>query len=150
MKQIILLLSIIFIAAYEHDGPALNIPYREGYDSCEKFYIHKGEGVFGDNRTNDLGVSGCIDSNLYSTNKKKYFDKCCYIRTMIKGHMYGGCVGIMRDQFTDITDTITKMEKGDKNIWTSYANNSKIYELDCNSSYLRSLALVFALLSLLF
>ena len=69
---------------------------------------------------------------------------------MIKGHMYGGCVGIMREQFTDITDTITKMEKGDKNIWTSYANNSKIYELDCNSSYLRSLALVFALLSLLF
>ena len=167
MKQIILLLFIIYIASVQgsgrlrwlstlsddeiaHDGPALNVPYRDGYDSCDEHYIHKGNGTFGDNETESLGVSGCVDLNLYSENKKKYFDKCCYIRTMIQGSMYGGCIGIMRNHFTDITDTITKMERGDKNIWTSYANNSKIYELNCNSSYLQSLALVFALLSLLF
>ena len=167
MKQMILLLFIIYIASVKgsgrmpwlstdsedeivHDGPALNVPFRENYGTCENFYIHKGNGTFGDEITEGMGVSGCVDLNLYSKNKKKYFDKCCYIRAMIQGQMYGGCIGIMRNHFTDITDTITKMEKGDKNIWTSYANNSKIYVLDCNSSYLQSLTLVFALLSLLF
>ena len=148
MKQIILLLALIYFASGQaHDGPAYNIPYRENEDSCENHYVHEGNGEF---RGENYGVSACADLNLYSNHKNRYFDKCCYVRFLLEGNMHGGCVGLFRDQIIDITETKKRMEQGDKNIWTSYAANSKIYELDCKGSNIRFLTLALALLSLLF
>ena len=34
---------------------------------------------------------------------------------------------------------MTRMENGDKDIWTRYAASGKIYQLNCISSYLKDL-----------
>ena len=64
--------------------------------------------------------------------------------------MHSGCVGLFRDSVIDITETIKRMENGDKNIWTSEGINSKIYDLDCKASYIYIFATAFALFGLLF
>ena len=97
-----------------------------------------------------LTVSDCVDLQLYSKNKKKYFDKCCFVRFQKDGDMHSGCVGLFRDSVIDITETIKRMENGDKNIWTSEGINSKIYDLDCKASYIHIFAIAFALFGLLF
>ena len=97
-----------------------------------------------------LTVSDCVDLQLYSKNKKKYFDKCCFVRFQKDGDIYSGCVGLFRDSILDITETIKRMENGDKNIWTSEGINSKIYDLDCKASYIHIIAIAFALFGLLF
>ena len=63
--------------------------------------------------------------------------------------MHQGCVGLTQEQFSDTTETIYKMENGDRLIWTSTAKNSKIYQLDCNASYLKFISLAVALIGLL-
>ena len=148
MKQIILVLVLIFLAScQDKDGPANNIETRN-YDYCVDHLVYEeGSGTF---TKEDFGVSGCIDLKLYNNRTKKYFDKCCYVRFMKEGEMYGGCVGLYRDNIIDITETIRRMEEGDRNIWTRYGANSKIYELDCKASYTKFFTVVFVLLSLLF
>ena len=148
MKQIILIFSLIYLAScQDNSGPANNIEDRSIYGTCADNYVHLGGGDFGKNYT---GVSGCVDLQLYYSKAKKYFDKCCYVRFMQNGEMYGGCVGLYRDNSIDITETIRRMEDGDRNIWTRYGANSKIYELDCKASYTKFFAAAIALLSLLF
>lgn len=150
MKQIFLVLALIILVSCQYekeDGPAKNLEKRIDGETCEGYYVHKGNGEF---TGYDFGASGCVDLKLYSQNKKKYFDRCCYARFMLKGEMHGGCVGLFRDQYIDITETMKRMQQGDKNIWTSYAKDSKIYALDCKASYLQFFALASVLLSLLF
>ena len=64
--------------------------------------------------------------------------------------MHGGCIGLSEEQFLDITETIIRLENGDKNLWTSNAANSKVYQLDCNSSYLKLLSIASILLAFIF
>ena len=54
--------------------------------------------------------------------------------------MVGACIGITREEYIDIVQTINFIER---------ESDVKIYELNCKSSYLK-FALVFALLSFLF
>ena len=147
MKQIFFVLAlIVFVSAEAVVGPAKNVITTQ-YDSCD----YDGFG------SQDFGVSGCVDRNLYSIrtntfgNFGRYYDKCCYIRYMKDGEMYGGCFGLYRDQYIDITETMRRIENGEiKHQNTSIdLTNSKIYELDCKASYL-SLAFALALLSFLF
>ena len=92
-------------------------------------------------KENDSGVSGCIDRDLFTnTTTIRYYDRCCYIRYMTQGQMYGTCAGVTREEFMDIVETIHNMEK---------ISEIKVYELNCKSSYLQ-FALVIALLSFLF
>ncbi len=59
--------------------------------------------------------------------------------------MHAGCVGLSEEQYLDTTTTMRRMEKGDHNIWTRKAANSKIYQLSCYSSYLKSIASILIL-----
>ena len=59
---------------------------------------------------------------------------------MSQGEMVGACIGITREEYIDIVQTINFIER---------ESDVKIYELNCKSSYLK-FALVFALLSFLF
>ena len=152
MKQILLSLALLYLiscATIQHEdrlGPAQNIEDRgESTLSCEERYVYQ-DGKWVDDVD---GVSDCVDLHLYSQNKKLYYDKCCYVRFQIDGEMHAGCVGLTQEQLIDTTETIRKMEEGDRTIWTSYAANSKIYQLDCNSSYLKLFSLIFVFLGLL-
>ena len=148
MKQILLVLALIYFAScQDKDGPANNIEYRD-YPTCEDKYVHNGTDEWLDD--NDMSVSDCVDLQLYSKTNKRYFDKCCFVRFQKAGVMHSGCVGLFRDQIIDITETIKRMENGDKNIWTRDGVNSKIYDLDCKASYIHIFAIVFALFGLLF
>ena len=60
--------------------------------------------------------------------------------------MHSGCVGLSQFHYSDITETKHKMEQGDRNIWTRRALNSKIYQLDCDSSYLNYISMAVILL----
>ena len=159
MKQIFLLLSIAYFVACaletEHEerlGPAHNIEDRgELTKSCSYFYVINSadqEWLDDSSKTTFVpqGVSDCVDLHLWSAKKKKYFDKCCYVRFQIDGTMHAGCVGLTQEFLNDSTETIKRMEKGDREIWTRQASGSKIYQLDCSSSYLKYFSLAILLL----
>ena len=139
MKQIIFALAFIYCVIC--DGPAYNVPDRaEGHCSLPFMY---------DEYDGSLSVSSCVDRELY--NFETYYDKCCYVRFQKNGIMRNGCLGLTREFFMDVPETISILEKGKrKEPAYQYFKDSKIYELNCNSSYLKLFALSFALISLLF
>ena len=159
MKQIFLLLSIAYFVACslntEHEerlGPAQNIEDRgENTLSCSDLYvINSRDQEWLDDSSNSTfvpqGVSDCVDLHLWSARKNKYFDKCCYVRFQIDGVMHAGCVGLTQEHLIDSTETIRKMENGDRDIWTRVADGAKIYQLECSSSYLKYFSLAILLL----
>ena len=147
MKQIIILFALIYFITCintEHEdrlGPAYNIEDRgEDSLSCSDYYVVRGSDWLDDLEDTDFvpnGPSDCVDLHLWSPKNNKYFDRCCYVRFQIKGKMHAGCVGLVQEYVNDSTETIRRMEKGDKAIWTTAAANSKIYQLDCSSKYLK-------------
>ena len=157
MKKIFLLLSIAYFVACslntKHEdrlGPAHNIEDRGEYTkSCSDFYVIKGDSWFDDIASSTSvpgGVSDCVDLHLWSAQKQKYFDKCCYVRFQIDGEMHAGCVGLTQEYLNDSTETIRRMERGDRYIWTRVGNGAKIYQLECSSSYLKYFSLAILLL----
>ena len=145
MKQIILLFSILFFVTCIDDdllGPAQNLEERISEYSCSDYYVSQNNQWLDNLQTlkgNTLpaGVSDCVDLQLWSKQSQKYYDKCCYVRFQINGQMHSGCVGLSQFHYNDITQTMKKMEQGDRTIWTRRGLNSKIYQLDCDSSYLK-------------
>ena len=98
-----------------------------------------------------IGVSDCVDLLLWDPYKEKYYDHCCYVRFQKDGVMHAGCIGLSEENYLDTTETIRRMENGDRTIWTRYGQNSKIYQLDCFSSYIKNLSISsFLLLALFF
>lgn len=148
MKQIFFFMMIVYMISCidERDdiiGPAYNYEDRGDDTTCSDLYVRK-DGYWSDtyyqsetSRYVPNGVSDCIDLQLWSTAKNQYFDKCCYVRFQKEGIMHAGCVGLTQEQLIDITETIKRMEDGDRAIWTREAANSKIYQLDCSSSYIK-------------
>ena len=84
----------------------------------------------------------CVERDLKMINSDNYFDKCCYVRYRKAGKMSSECLGIFRRDFIDIPNLI--------DIWEKDSPEMKIYEFNCNSSYLKIFVLVFALFNLLF
>ena len=125
MKQIIFALAFIYLVLC--DGPAYNAQNREE-DSC---VIDVAE-----------SASFCVDRSLYNSEKGRYYDKCCYLRYRANGEMVSSCIGVTNQEYFDRPEYINKLEGESPNV--------KIYELNCNSSYLKLFALGFALFSLLF
>ena len=160
MKQIIILFTIIYFISCintEHEdrlGPAYNIEDRgEDNLSCSDYYVVSGSSWLDDLESTDFvpnGPSDCVDLHLWSPQKNKYFDKCCYVRFQLKGKMHAGCVGLSQDNYNDSSETISRMEKGDRVIWTREADGSKIYNLDCGSSFIKYFSLASILLLALF
>jgi len=143
MKQIILLFTIFYLMfcldqnKIDTKGPAHNIEDRGDVPSCSDKFVWQNNGWLDDNGSNEIpgGASDCVDLHLW--NGKKYYDRCCYVRFLKDGKMHAGCVGLVQEYVNDSTETIRRMEKGDKAIWTTAAANSKIYQLDCSSKYLK-------------
>ena len=142
MKQIIFALAFIYCVFCA--GPAYNLEDR----LPENGQCYRGFDEANDN----LYVSSCVDRDLYDIEYGYgYYDKCCYIRFRKEGKMYDGCIGLTREQFIDVPETIESIEKGKKRTnLIRNLENSKIYQLNCNSSYLQIFALSLALISLLF
>ena len=95
------------------------------------------------------GVSDCVDTLLWDRYEGRYYDRCCYVRFQYQGYMHGACMSLTEEQFSDISESIRKMEEGNKRFWLAPAG-TKIYQLDCNSSYLKLLSLATILLALIF
>ena len=140
MKQIIFTLAFIYCVFCA--GPAYNVEDREEENGpCDTGLTFADE---------NLSTSSCVDRDLYDV-IHGYFDKCCYIRLRAYGRMIHGCIGLNREQFMDVPQTIENMENGKStHFYNKGLQNTKIYELNCNSSYLQIFALSFALISLLF
>ena len=157
MKQIFFFMMLVCMIACldERDniiGPAYNYEDRgKDVPSCSNSYVKKGDNgqwldeYYGGQDVADIpsGVSDCIDLQLWSSYKNQYFDKCCYVRFQKDGVMHAGCVGLAQEQLIDITETIKRMEDGDRGIWTREGYNTKIYQLDCSSSYIKYVSLAF-------
>ena len=152
MKQIFVILSILYLISCQTDeeieikmGPALNAENRGMMLSCDDLYVGNGGGddEWLDDNSPELpgGVSDCVDLYPWSQKRRKYYDKCCYIRFQKAGKMHAGCIGLSQENYNDIAETIRRMEQGDKTIWTRRGSNSKIYQLDCGSSYFKYITL---------
>ena len=136
----------------EKQGPAYNAK-NGGVVSCSDRYVLKGNDWLDDNSETDFvpaGVSDCVDLQLWNPTDKFYYDHCCYVRFQKDGVMHAGCVGLSEEHYLDTKVTMERMEKGDRKIWTRNGNNTKIYQLDCFSSYLKSLSIASILLMTLF
>lgn len=153
----LLLFSLVCLAISVSDdkkGPAVNPKHSESDQFCNELSAWQPEPEdWIDNVSNEnipTGVSDCVDNLLWDENKNKYYDRCCYVRLQLKGVMHGGCIGLSEEQYLDISETIIRMENGDKNIWTTEATGAKIYQLDCSSSFLSLLSFAIVLLALIF
>ncbi len=159
MKKL-LFLSFLCIAIsvdldYESSlGPAHNAKHSkyETYLPCTDAKVATSSGWLDDDANADVpnGVSDCVDRLLWDESKKIYYDHCCYVRFQIDGEMHAGCIGLSEENYLDTSITIKRMEEGDRLIWTRAGTNSKIYQLDCFSSYLKSISIASILLLALF
>ena len=123
-------------------------------------------GTFCDSRNSPESSSDCVDLSLYGTakftDKKKYYDRCCFVRFQLFG--IGGlqCRALTEEQYLDIVETKKNMEKEyDENYRDKFAPllvggtntegyRTKIYQIDCASSYIKFLSITSILLALLF
>ena len=158
MKSILLFSLLCFALSTtisdDLKGPAVNPKHTESYAFCNllsAWQADSSDWLDNDsNRAIPSGASDCVDSLLWDSDKNKYYDRCCYVRLQLNGVMHGGCIGLSEEQYLDITETIIRMENGDKKIWTTEATGAKVYQLDCSSSYLRLLSVATLLLALIF
>ena len=149
MKKILLLAFICIAIASDVDeteylkGPAANLKHPNSQYSCQ-------DEAWADNVN---GVSDCVDHLLYDPYRGIYYDHCCYIRYQKNGDMHSDCIGLTEENFLDTTITMKRLEKGDRSLSHEFAlktAGSKIYQIDCFSSYLKSLSFASILLLALF
>ena len=156
----ILLLSLLSLALCQISddlkGPAAHPKHYEAKEFCVTYFpwdedMNDGAGMWiDDNSTYPIpqGVSDCVDT--WDKWEGRYYDRCCYVRFQLQGIMHGGCIALTEEQFSDISESIRKMENGDKKYWVTQAAGSKIYQLDCNSSYLKIFSLASIILAFVF
>ena len=155
MNKILLLslLSLVVSVSDDLKGPAVNPKHDEATEFCVKYFpwdedVNKWYDEFNDEIPN--GVSDCVDTLMWDEYEGRYYDRCCYVRFQLKGVMHAGCIALTEDQYLDISESIRRMENGDKEYWVTEAKGSKIYQLDCNSSYLKLLSFASIILALIF
>ena len=141
----IIFVSVLALSICQEEGlgPAYNEKHKSSQTPCSRLSIEDGNNNF------PGGVSDCIDLNLYDSSSEQYFDHCCYIRAQIKGTMYAGCIGLREEDYLDIVETKRKMEHEKNTIWAVTPKTSKIYDLQCYSTYLKAFS-IFLLLAFLF
>ena len=156
MKKCLFLTLIYLVVSLntlleEKTGPAYNAK-NGGNVSCGDRNVLKNDTWLDEIHGADVpgGVSDCVDLQLWEPSKNMYYDHCCYVRFQQEGKMHAGCIGLSEEHYLDISTTMKRMEKGDRALWTSNGANSKIYQLDCFSSYLKSFSIASILLMALF
>ena len=124
-------------------------------------------GKFCESSKNDPeSSSDCVDLSLYGQarfkNEKKYFDRCCFVRFQLFGIEDKECRALTEEEYLDIVETKKNMEKEyDENYRDEFAPlfgggtntegyRTKIYQIDCASSYIKFLSIASILLALLF
>ncbi len=139
MKNILLFLVLTLISLSFAER-ANNVEVREK-DSCPDFPDTSG---------NILSVSDCVDYDLYNGNG--YYHKCCFMKILAGGQYYNGCTGLTTEEYMDITYTISKIEETIEEEGKESGTNfkGKVYQLECEASYVQIFALAFALFGLLF
>ena len=155
MNKILLLslLSLVISVSDDLKGPAVNPKHDEATEFCVTYFpwdedVNKWYDEFNDEIPN--GVSDCVDTLMWDKYEGRYYDRCCYVRFQLKGVMHAGCIALTEDQYLDISESIRRMENGDKQYWVTEAKGSKIYQLDCNSSYIKLLSFASIILALIF
>ena len=154
MKNILTICLICFALSEtvteDEKGPAYNLKHAQADKLCHDI-----------SRGIPTGVSDCVDSLLWISELDRYADRCCYMRYQKNGEMFARCVALTEVQYMDISETIQRFEKGEsltKKYFSkdsvadgleSEFENSKIYQLDCASSYLKVLSIASALFALL-
>ena len=155
MKSILLFCLACFVLSVSDDekGPAYNPKHPESELFCTHLAVWQGDMWLDDVASEGEvpgGPSDCVDTLLWNNVTEKYYDRCCFVRFQLNGDMHQGCLGLSEEQYLDTSETIRRMERGDKEIWTTRGANSKIYQLDCNSSFLKILSFASILLALIF
>ena len=124
-------------------------------------------GTFCESSKNDPeSSSDCVDLSLYGQgmfeNEEKYFDRCCFVRFQLFGIEDKECRALTEEEYLDIVETKKNMEKEyDENYRDEFAPlfgggtntegyRTKIYQIDCASSYIKFLSIASILLALLF
>ena len=124
-------------------------------------------GTFCESSKNDPeSSSDCVDLSLYGKarfkNEKKYFDRCCFVRFQLFGIEDKECRALTEEEYLDIVETKKNMEKEyDENYrdeliplldggTSTEGYRTKIYQIDCASSYIKFLSIASILLALLF
>ena len=123
-------------------------------------------GTFCDSRNSPESSSDCVDLSLYGTakftDKKKYYDRCCFVRFQLYGYMSAECKALTEEEYLDIVQTKKDLEKyyderyRDEMIpilfdeTNTEGYSTKIYQIDCSSSYIKFLSIASILLALLF
>ena len=154
MKNILTICLICFALSEtvteDEKGPAYNLKHAQSDKLCHDT-----------SRGTPTGVSDCVDSLLWISDLGRYADRCCYMRYQKNGEMFARCVALTEVQYMDISETMRRFEKGEsltKKYFSkdsvaddveSESENSKIYQLDCASSYLKVLSIASALFALL-
>ena len=136
MKTILLLCLVCL--AFSNLGPAAN----------EK---HSNYNMFCNDENDAESLSDCVDLNLYDG--EKYYDRCCFIRSQQLGTPAQGCQALTAEQYLDIVETKKKLEKEADQILKEEVGegyHTKIYQIDCASSYIKFLSIASILLALLF
>ena len=159
----ILLLSLVSLVISVSDdlkGPAYNPKYPNAEEFCVDYFpwdedLNDGAGDWIDNHSSEYpdipnGVSDCVDTLLWDKYENRYYDRCCYVRFQFEGQMHAGCMELTEEQYLDIAESIRKMEQGDKRYWVTQAAGSKIYQLDCSSSFIKIVSIASILLALIF
>ena len=155
MNKVLLLslLSLVISVSDDLKGPAVNPKHNEATEFCVTYFpwdedVNQWYDEFNTEIPN--GVSDCVDTLMWDKYDNRYYDRCCYVRFQLKGVMHAGCIALTEDQYLDISESIIRMENGDKQFWVTEAKGSKIYQLDCNSTYLKLLSFASIILALIF
>ena len=136
MKTILLLCLVCL--AFSNLGPAAN----------EK---HSNYNMFCNDENDAESLSDCVDLNLYDG--EKYYDRCCFIRSQQLGTPAQGCQALTEEQYLDIVETKKKLEKEADQILKEEVGegyHTKIYQIDCASSYIKLVSIAITLMALLF
>ena len=123
-------------------------------------------GTFCDSRNSPESSSDCVDLSLYGkakfTDKEKYYDRCCFVRFQLFGTGGLQCRALTEEQYLDIVETKKNMEKeyDEKYIepmlkiddagTSTEGYHTKIYQIECSSSYIKYLSIASILFALLF
>ena len=124
-------------------------------------------GTFCESSKNDPeSSSDCVDLSLYGKarfkNEKKYFDRCCFVRFQLFGIEDKECRALTEEEYLDIVETKKNMEKEyDENYrdeliplldggTSTEGYRTKIYQIDCASSYIKFFSITSILLALFF
>ena len=154
MNKIITLCLITLALAAVEKGPASNPKHPDSENNCvdEAYYIYDDEkNLWCDENPQCTGkpnsVSDCVDHLLWDYSEERYYDRCCYVRLQLNGEMHSGCAVLTEEQYLDISETIRRIEEGDPAIIYQTSENSKVYQLDCKSNFIKALTIASFLLA---